>query len=76
MDHSDSQAFAILLAEHRQLWVSYQVLKYLTENPSEDEDEVRERFSEKALAVYQPLENALLQGQPVLTLLQDALQKQ
>lgn len=66
----DNEVFTRLLFSHKHLWVRYQAMKHLREFPNDDPELAQERFCEAADEVYQPLIDALREGQPI----QDALQ--
>jgi|ERR1035437_3481884 hypothetical protein len=67
---NDNDLFTKLLFNHKHLWIAYQTVRHLKEFPDDDPETVHGRFCDAADEVYQPLTDALLEGQP----LQDPLE--
>jgi hypothetical protein len=65
MTEDEEKLFSTLMFDHKHLWIALQETKHLNEFPDDDPYEVHVRFSEAAAEVYQPLADALLEGQPL-----------
>jgi hypothetical protein len=66
----DNKLFTTLLFNHKHLWIAYQTVRRLKDFPDEDPETVHGRFCDTADEIYQPLTDALFEGEP----LQDALE--
>jgi hypothetical protein len=75
MDTEDRLIFSELLYAYRRLWTKHRLSKYLTKYPDADREEANEEFSEEALRVFAPLNDALLGPQPLLIELRRLIQE-
>jgi hypothetical protein len=73
MTDEEQKMFTHLLFDHKHLWIAFQETKHLREFPDDDPEEVHGRFVDAANDVYGPLEQALLDGQPIRDTLETIL---
>lgn len=71
MDTEETLVVSQLISAYKHLWITHQEFKYLDQHPGADPEEVHGEFVETAYDLFLPLNEALLQRQP----LQDVLQK-
>jgi hypothetical protein len=71
MDHEERLIFSELISAYKQMWITHQEFKYLSDHRNADPEEVHGEFVETAYDLFQPLNEALLEGQP----LQDVLRR-
>lgn len=75
MDTEDKLVFSELLYAYKRLWIKHRLSKYLTKYPDADREEALAEFSEEALRVFEPLNDALLGPQPLLIELRRLIQE-
>jgi hypothetical protein len=73
MTDDEQKLFTNLMFDHKHLWIAFQETRHLREFPNEDPEEVHGRFLDAAYGVYNPLEEALLAGQPIRDILETVL---
>lgn len=69
MDTEESLIFSELLFAYKRLWQKHQEFKYLTEHLGDNPESVHELFVDPAYDLFQPLADALVEGQPLQGLL-------
>lgn len=69
MDQEEMLLVSELISAYKHLWVEHQTFKYLTGHPNADPEEVHGEFVETAYDLFLPLNEALLERQPLQAVL-------
>jgi hypothetical protein len=75
MDTEDRLLFSEIIHAYKRLWIKHRVARYLEKHPDADREEARQEFFEEASRVFSPLNEALLDRQPLLIELRKLIQE-
>jgi hypothetical protein len=65
MDTEERLLLSELISAYKHLWIEHQTFKYLNDHPNADREEAHGEFVETAYDLFQPLNEALQQRQPL-----------
>ena len=75
MDSEETLLVSELISAYKHLWVEHQTFKYLNNHPNADPEEVHGEFVETAYDLFLPLNEALLERQPLLSCYESLYEK-